>query len=195
MKKTIVLTFLVVAAFALLLTSGCGRQSSLAPEKAPGLTLQFRYVDHPGDPSKILAVPGSLPAPGMNKPFSAQGIDLVRVMVIDLSRWANSEEFFSSEEFQAYATYRDSVWLPTTDETLWGEWEKLLGNYFQIVSNQTLAIESDSLARGTVVGAEGLNRILVALIQNGKIIYWGEGDAVGRKDETTSVMVEVWLFN
>lgn len=125
---------------------------------------------------------------GLCKRLDIQVINLVRVMVVDLSAYNTWNDLLEREEWLHYVEARDA-W--SGDLSQWGEWEKLIGSHFNIVTNQTLDIVGE-YATGTVTGVIGLNRIVVALIENGQIVYWGEAEVDGAAGVAEEIEVEVW---
>ncbi|MFQ6115102.1 MAG: hypothetical protein ACE5NG_13645 [bacterium] len=115
-------------------------------------------------------------------------IDQAMVMILDFSAYDTSAQYFASEDYKEYVKTRDS-W--PGDLSQWAEWEKLLGDYFRIVVDQSLNMEKDR-AKGTVSGVIGLNYIVVALIESGKIQYWGEGEVKARAGEIAHALIYVW---
>ena len=172
---------ILIILVAILVLIACSK-NPVEPESA---SIQLHFVNNkPGGlmiglarTSNALAEESILKS--LNKPIDLQAFDQARVMILDFSVYDSSAVYFNSEDYREYIQVRDS-W--PGDLTQWGEWEKLLGDYFRIISNQTLTIEGD-IAKGSVAGAIGLNRVLVALIENGKIQHWAEGDATGKEGE------------
>lgn len=158
----------------ILILAGCNK-NPLQPEL---IHIQLTYdVDQAGamrlGPEPSLTLPMNQPILG--KQATSVKIDQVRVMALDFSIYESSNAYFASNDYKEYARVRDS-W--PGDLNHWAEWEKLLGDYFRIISDQALMIEKD-LAKGSVAGTIGLNRVLVAMIADGDILYWGEGDVIG----------------
>ena len=127
------------------------------------------------------------------KPLKPELIDVVRVMVLDFSKYNDLDEFFASDEYHEFI-HVTSEW--TGDLQYWAEWEKLFGQVLSIASNQTITIEGDS-ARGNVPGVIGMNYFIVAMLEDGKIRYAGENMAVGREGETETIEIEMyqWVFD
>lgn len=170
---------------------GCSQQSMEPVNEEASFTFTFKYDAVPE--SDILGmIPGSAvdeAERSIGKGLHLQGIDAVRVMVIDMSAydtWANLTE---KQEWIDYTITRDN-W--TGNLSNWGEWEKLIGGHFNIVSNQLLTIEGD-YATGTVTGIIGLNRIIIAVIESNRIIHWGEGVVTGEAGETVEATIE-WYY-
>ena len=97
-----------------------------------------------------------------------------------------------------YTIYTDDVW---EDEEVFRSGNKLT---FQLMSNFKLgAMDMILFMRerikgknktGTVTGVIGLNRVAVALIENNRIVYWGEGLVTGGAGEADELEVEVWEY-
>lgn len=116
-----------------------------------------------------------------------EDFDIIRVVVIDLSKFTSLSEY----QYSALAQEFEREWLNFRDrvrEPLWEDHINLWSNFFRIVSNQNLEIKG-AFAEGTIVGVEGLNRIEVAAMRAGRIIYRGTAVAYGQKGNTTSVKV------
>ncbi|HEX9933814.1 MAG TPA: SUMF1/EgtB/PvdO family nonheme iron enzyme, partial [bacterium] len=97
-----------------------------------------------------------------------------------------------SDWFAEYTRVRDDEW--TGDRNSWSEWVRFIGNYMHIAANQALKIEGQE-ASGMVAGAIGLNRIIVALIENNIIRYIGEGTALGVEGETQNIEIQVYSWS
>jgi uncharacterized protein YfaP (DUF2135 family) len=127
----------------------------------------------------------------MNKKMEAQSIDLARIMVADLSAHETIEAFWGSED---YREFMDDFNEWEGDLTKWSEWERLIGDHFEIISNQNLRIE-DNRVRGTVPGVQGLNYFFVALLEDNVIQYdcFGDPDALamGVEGETKEVAINM----
>jgi hypothetical protein len=123
----------------------------------------------------------------LGKALSETAIDFVQIIVADLSTYGSVEEYMESEDYAEYLE-EASVWGGNLQD--WGEWVKLIGDHFQVVANQRLTIEPNQ-ATGTVAGVIGLNYIGVAMLERGKIQYWGEGQAVGVEGETNHANITV----
>jgi hypothetical protein len=123
----------------------------------------------------------------MCKTNSTQLYNLARVMVVDLSLYDSWTEFTQSADWQEYVTAR-TQWVTYGNTNSWAEWKGFIGDFFTILTDQTLTMNADS-ARGVVTGAIGYNRIIVSMTQGDVIEYWGEGDAYGEKDRTTNVTI------
>ena len=126
----------------------------------------------------------------MAKIRANQEIDLVRVLILDLSEFDSLQVLLDSDDYHDYKHVRDS-W--EGDLTNWSEWEKLLGDYFKIIVNQNLTIESDS-AKGSLTGVIGLNYFVIAMLKDGKVRYWGEGPVEGKEDHTEQVTINVYKW-
>ncbi len=119
----------------------------------------------------------------VTKSMKLSSSDLARVMVADLSRYDDENVLLESTVYQDYIESRFSV----IDRLfLWSEWEKLIGDRFTIVTNQTLEIR-DGFVEGTVPGVVGFNRVFIAIIQNNRIVYTGEGNVIGVAGTTVDV--------
>ena len=121
------------------------------------------------------------------KELALQSIDEAKIMILDFSIYDSSSQYFNSDDYDEYVKERNE-W--TGDQSRWDQWVKFLGDYFRIVVNQNLTIEDDH-AKGTVSGVIGLNYICVALLENGRRIYWGEGDVTTEKGETKQTRIYV----
>jgi hypothetical protein len=181
------LWFLVMGVILLV---SCHHQSALEPEDSVCFTLKLQLGRHPGTQILGLISAESSQDHGdmVGKKLDIQAIDLARIMVVDLSAYSSWDDLLQKPEWFDYVEARDN-W--TGDLSQWGEWEKLIGNYFNVVTNQVLDIVGD-YAEGTVTGVIGLNRIVVALVENNRITYWGEGDAVGGAGEAEELVLEVY---
>ncbi len=182
MKNRIIILVITAA-----LLSGC---SSKIVEPDNSVHFEIKLVEGGCPTGEHLGIPGNAQAgegvPG--KRIALQEIDLVRVMIVDFSNYEKWDSVTVTDEWDVFVNDRDT-WAG--DLSNWGEWEKLLGNHFRIVANQTLEIKEE-YAEGVVPGALGLNAILVALLEENVIRYWGETYVHGVEGEASEVFVEVW---
>jgi len=177
---------------SIILLGGCDHQSPVGPDESVTFTLKLEFGQHPGT-EMLGMVPGASADDTdstVGKNLNIQAIDLARVMVVDFSAYPSWDDLLERPEWEHYVTARDN-W--TGDLSQWGESDKLIGNHFNIVTNQVLNIAGD-FATGTVTGVIGLNRIAVALIENNRIAYWGEGLVTGGAGEADELEVEVWEY-
>jgi hypothetical protein len=91
------------------------------------------------------------------------------------------------EDFQEYSETRDN-WPGYLGH--WDEWVELLGDFFRIIDEKSLTIEGNQ-ARGTVSALVGLNYVIVALIEDGCIRYFGEGEVRTEAGETSHLHLSV----
>jgi uncharacterized protein YfaP (DUF2135 family) len=178
----------VCAALAVFLGS-CGR----GPSEPSGIDVRFGLAFEYGEiPEQSLFYGPFMDGRGtdkttLEKTNAEAAVDLVQVLVADLSAYGSVSEYMQSDEYAAYLEDA-AAWVGNLRD--WGEWVKLIGDHFQIVSNQKLTIESNQ-ASGTVGGVIGLNYIGVAMLENGKIQFWGEGQAMGVQGETSHASISV----
>lgn len=140
-------------------------------------------------PSEIRTVPLIAPLAVQSDTVSSiskakvRNADLARVMVVDLSAYRDSEALSVSDQYGDYLTALET-WRG--DFSFWSDYEKVIGDHFTIVTNQTLDIVGDYV-EGTVPGVVGLNRVVIAIIRNFRIAAWGEGDVTGVAGESAAV--------
>ena len=117
-------------------------------------------------------------------------IDFIRVVVMDFSRFRNMDEFYLSP---IYHDYEQEFWKvqEKVREMTWTDYLRIWSDYFTIVTDQTLAIKG-GYAEGLVNGVEGLNKIVVSAIKDGKIIYYGEGHSLAGKNKSTKAHITMW---
>ena len=180
---------LIMGMTALLFLAGCENQP-VGPE---GGDVRFDMVFEYGrlDESCLFYGPfvdnGSVNDGGAGKASALQSADLVRILVADLSAYESVDEYRQTEAYAAYQQYANT-WQG--DRSDWGQWEKLIGDHFNIRTNQTLEI-GENAAEGTVPGVVGLNYFGVAVLDGNEIRYWGEGYGVGVRGETRSTRLNV----
>ncbi len=165
----------------------CAKEPTSA-EKEATIGLRFRYSSQ-GAPrlGRLPACPRQQATP-LAKPAQSAEVEMVRVMVLDFSAYDSSMQYFESEDYRHYTHARDT-WAG--DLKYWGEWRKLLGDFFRIVADQALNISGD-VAKGTVTGVMGLNYLCVAGIEADTIRFWGEGEVMVREGEHAHAHIQVW---
>jgi len=182
-------TFLGVGFIALIFYS-CNKPVSGPEDRSVRFTFDFQYMN--SSQSTFLFTPrGDRMAVPVGKAAGIQAIDLVRVMVFDFSAYGSWTEMTQSQWWQEYAREREG-W--TGNQQSWAEWKKFFGDHMNIVSDQTLDIRGQE-AVGTVNGVQGLNGIVVGLIQNNVIQYMGEGSGMGVEGETHEVEIQVYSIS
>jgi formylglycine-generating enzyme required for sulfatase activity len=157
--------------------------------------IRFRFQFHNCETPPVGGIfkpKGDIPAVPLGKAVQTQSIDLAMVLVVDFSAYDSWGDVVQTDWFNDYARARDTEW--TGDRNSWSEWVRFIGNYMRIAANQALEIK-DREAVGTVAGAKGLNRIIVGLLENNVIRYFGEGMAVGMEGETQDVEIDVYAWN
>ena len=174
--KQLIYIFLI----SLFFLAGCTEQPS-APQQ--GASIRFAFGD--GTTNHPLWLSLSQTDTSLAKSLALESIDEVRVMILDFSAYDSSWQYFASQDFAEYEIARDN-WTGDLDK--WGEWQKLLGDYFRVVADQSLNIEG-SQAKGTVSGVIGLNYIFLMLLENGErhVVYENEVRAI--EGETVTVMM------
>ena len=183
-----------VISLIIIMTASC----SLFPTKSDStdirFNIDFKYGTRPSrpDPLRLLRQKAA-DINQLTKPHTSESIDVVRVMVLDFSKYNDLDEFLASDEYHEFI-HVSNEW--SGDLQYWSEWEKLFGQVLSIASNQTIAIEGDS-ARGNVPGVIGMNYFIVAMLEDGKIRYAGENMAAGKEGETETIYIEMyqWFFD
>jgi len=117
-------------------------------------------------------------------------IDFVRVLVLDLSKFNTIDEFYTSDVYQRYEREYWNV-AETARVLSWEDYKRLWSNFFPVVTDQTLQIKG-GYAEGLVNAAEGLNKIVVSAVKDGKVVYYGEGHAIANKERMHSAKVVMW---
>lgn len=187
MTKRRVTRLLLLLGWSVLLLVQCGKQPA-SPQGGPSIALTLMFG--PSGAPRIGKTPQGAPASAqpLYRKMAQEKVDLVRVMVLDFSAYDSSSQYFDSEDYENYVQTRDS-W--PGDFKYWGEWRRLLGNFFRVVADQALTIEGDS-AKGTVTGVVGLNYLCVAMIEADTIRYWGEGEVMVHEGHPAHAAVQVW---
>jgi hypothetical protein len=161
-------------------------KDSLQPRQNPSIELTFKNAD-PSSVQKTIVgqlTPANTPA----QLEKSMAYDQALVMILDFSVYNETSQYFESEEYKEYTEARDS-WQGDLDQ--WGQWEKLLGDYFRIVADQNLTLESDR-AKGMVSGVIGLNYVLVGLVKDGKILHWAEGGVIAAESNVAHAELTWW---
>jgi len=127
----------------------------------------------------------------LKKPLSVQQYNMARIMVLDFTKYGNFDNFEQSADGVEYFTDLNA-WTGNRDS--WAEWKGFLGNYFSIVSDQTLNIGAE-LATGTVTGVSGRNHFFMAFTDGDILEYQGEGEADGVAGETVDVNITIEAWN
>ncbi len=183
------------AAAVILLFSGCGLFPTSHQNERTRFSVDIQYsgkADQQGV-QPFLMSGRNTGMKNLQKTGYSETVDVVRIMVLDFSKYNDLDEFYASDEYHEY-NHLIEHW--SGDLSYWSEWEKLFSQSFSIAANQTAVIEADT-ARATVPGANGLNYFIVAMLENGKIRYAGENMALGEEGKTERIHIEVyeWWFS
>ena len=118
-------------------------------------------------------------------------IDEVKILVLDLTRWENENEFLSAWED---ANQTDSLVPPDFNNgrdfydnavTLF---QSYTGEFYRFAGEFNLAIEAGR-ARGTITANPGLNYFLVAFRETGATLNWVEAFFIVRENEENSFCI------
>lgn len=163
-------------------------------EEKVNFKLSFRYGEIKGLTMLVEQSQGSSEKnkSTLNKKFNIQDFNMVRILVIDMSNYQFQENLGTTGDWNEYLNAL-SDWLQLSERNSWAEWKGFVGDFFPIVTDQTLNIEGD-FATGTVAGVIGWNHIIVGLTMGDILRYRGEGDAWGVSGEISEVEigVEIW---
>ncbi len=167
----------------------CGRQAT-EPQGEARFTIRVTYADASASNAFRLSESGSRVGKRITSVLQVQSIDMVRILVADVSEADAPWGLRESDVLGEMKTEFDEGFEALPE---WDDWVKLVSNYFPIVSNQSLTIE-DGTARGTVTGVVGWNFILVALLEDNATQFWGWEDIMGLEDETEEepIYVSSW---
>ncbi len=177
---------LVLMTGLLVIQFGC--EKKIADPKIDQPRFQFEFINGPY-PGVTLTDDGMFDAlkkrSESNETHSYY--NMARVLVIDLSGFGkNSWYEFSQTPYGE--EYIQAMYSWTGERRSHSAWKGFFGNYFDVIVDQNLTFEEDH-AVGTVNGAIGLNRIIVALTDGDTWVYRGEGDAIGEEGEKTTVRI------
>ncbi len=120
-----------------------------------------------------------------------EDFDFLRVMVMDLSAYKSPEQIYGTELWYQYESAWRDFTIDTTKTPSWEDWKRIWTSFFTVVSDQVLSIQG-GFAVGTIQGVEGLNFLLVAGMRENKVIYYGFGAAVAKRDEPNTAEVQIW---
>jgi hypothetical protein len=181
------ITIALAVGAALILIGGCGNPISPDSNKTVHIKFQFQNT---GGPRNTLAVAVSFDAlskGGLQKSLGVETIDMVRLMVLDMSALGSWNEFGATDAGREYLDLRAN-WQG--DDTNWAEWKKFLVDYIPVISDQTLEIRGNE-AVGNVTGVVGHTSFAAGLFWGSRVKYWYQGDAHGEEGET--VVINLYL--
>ncbi len=138
-----------------------------------------------------------------------EDFDFVRVAVMDLNKFIHSDSLrnLTTESLYHYFMWHDSsaaryireqnnIFYPDSAHATLPDWatlRRLWDSYFTVISEQNLHIK-DSFAEGSIAGIPGLNLVSVGALRNNVLVYYGEALVWGRKDQVTTVAIDLSLL-
>ncbi len=161
-KNLWILAGLILSLFAL--SFGCSKQP-LTPNTETQVHFNIRFLQAPGQKSN----PGTRLAKGLND----QGINEVKVVVLDLTKYATEEEFYQATynpDHQAELPLYLQNQIPWTD---WmGQLKDAADDLYSFYGEFALSL-TDTSAEGEVHVNPGLNFFGLAFLEEGEVKFLG----------------------
>ncbi len=187
--KTLTVTWLIVS----ILFLSC-QQHPTRPQKGE-VAFKFKFAFAENMPESHFMYHGYKNISGTENKLSKSAlddaVDMGHVMVLDFSAYADMQEFYNSEEFNAYHEAVEKIEEDSLNS--WSQWVSLFNESFSIAADQQFSITGDT-AFVTVTGVPGLNYILVALTENNQIMYTGENHTHGEEESQEDIYIYLYRW-